>query len=449
MTQIGSTDLGKYLKIVSVGAVYNTLSDESAMWEMMFRELKKDVEQGRELRYTMRKSYGAAASQFVSNGSAGAFPSGQASEMSEAVANYKDHSLTLELPLSVIRLAEKDLGRYGAPIAEEVTAKGIAHARNLSQSLFQDGTGIIGEVASVTAAGNSAVVVLKATNTARGFIGWFNEGDKLKIARDNSGEEAATVNGTTAVAYWKVVDINRATNTVKLDAYSSSDVKINVATFSSTSLKADDLIRRAGTSWVNPASISDYGTVSEIWAGLETLGHDDGRTVHGIALSGALKGTRYDCSAGALDIQDLQKALSQVKTRVGQRRYSFPKAFMAPEVYDALIESRETNRQFTSSSDNASGTASLKYIHRKDAVEFETDEFCRKDRIIVPPKGGDVLNFYGSDFEFVRPGGGSEWSLKVGASGARMREQQAFMEGSGVFFCKHAAALLTLHNFTI
>lgn len=450
-TPIRDMPLGLYLKIISRGAVYNTLNDESPMWEYFLRTLKTDVEAGGEERWNMRKSYGAAAFQFTGQLGSTPYPAGQKSGMAEAKAYYKDASVSIEVPISVLRQAQKDIGRYGAPIAEEVEAKGIASARGMSATLTQDGSGIIGEVASLTISSGKVVVQLKTTDAARSHIGWFVEEDKIKAARNSSGEQAATTNGGTAVDYWLVTDINRADEQVTLEAYSAAGVAIVTATNSSTDITASDFLRRYGTSWVNPAAISsstDYGLLTEQWAGLETLGHDDGRLVNNITMSGALKGSRYNCNGDLFESQHIQEALSNTKTRVGQNRYKYDSAFMAPEAYDLLVDSRESDRRFNASTDNVRGTNSLKYAHRKDNLEFETDEFIKKSRCFIVPNG-DALFFNGSDFDFVNPEDSSAWNKKVNSSGQYTKEVVAHMEACGLFGAKHSAAITTIHGFVL
>jgi len=453
VAQVRDMDLGKLLKIVSKGSVYNTLNDESAMWEMMTRKLRKDAEQGAELRWNMRKSYGVAAAGFVPT-SAGAYLNGHASQFSEATGTYKDFSLTIEVSQSLLKKAEKDIAAYGKPIAEEVEAKGIAMARVLSSTLTQDGTGIIGVVSSAVASTSldTVTVTLKTGDTDRGYIGWFLEDDKVHVARLNVTEEKATINAAGSTpAYWLVTDVSRSTNVVTLKPYTSANAAINItAALSSTDLKASDLIRRSSSVWVDPAAIdttTDYGQLSYQWPGLESLGADDNRLVHGINLTGALKGTQFDCGGDLIEPQDIQQALSKVKTRVGQNRYKYKAAFMAPETYDAMIGERETDRRFNTVQDNTRGTAELKYQHKKDSLSFDTDEFVRQNRIFCLPEG-DALCFYGSDFDYVKPGKGGEWHLKPNSAGYD-RSQQAMMEGCGLFFAQHSAAILTLRNFTL
>ena len=96
--------------------------------------------------------------------------------------------------------------------------------------------------------------------------------------------------------------------------------------------------------------------------------------------------------------------------------------------------------------DNKRGVASLGYVHGKDTIMFMTDEYCPKKRIYCVPEG-DVLQFRGSDFEFVKPEGGQKFFLKPSAGG-HYRSVRAYMEGSGLILCVHPQAIGVLDNFT-
>ncbi len=120
---------------------------------------------------------------------------------------------------------------------------------------------------------------------------------------------------------------------------------------------------------------------------------------------------------------------------------------MSWETMDALVESRETDRRFNNIQDNKRGVAALGYTHGRDTLMFESDEFCPKQKIYVLP-AGDVLQFHGSDFEFVQPEGGQKFHLKSNGSGYD-RSIQAFMEGDGAMIAVHPGAIGVIENFTV
>lgn len=459
VTQIRDGDLGLYLKILSIGAVYNQLNTEHPMWDAFKAEFKKGAERGGEVRWNVRTAQGDGAFQFVPQVS-GAFPKGHKSTLVEPKGYYKSFAATIELPIDVVEQAKENIAAYGKPIAEEVEAKFTASRRQLSASLNRDGTGVIGELsaASASTSADTITLTLKNTDTARSFIGWIMQGDKLKIYRINAGAEvSATVNasGTPATPdYFLVTSVNRSAGTAVVKPYTSAGAAIDIThALASTDVQADDYIRRYGEKFQDLASITasnDYNGLSYEWPGLESLSADDGRLVHNMTMSGALAGTRYDCSNGPISFQDFQKALSQVKLRVGQNRYKYNAAYMAPETYDALVESQQTDRRFTTVTDHTKGVTTLKYMHRKDSLEFEVDEFVPFKRVWILPKG-DALCYYGSDVDYVKAADGGPFHLKLGSgstAGQYEREVQAFLEGRGLAFSQHNAAILVLHNFT-
>lgn len=88
------------------------------------------------------------------------------------------------------------------------------------------------------------------------------------------------------------------------------------------------------------------------------------------------------------------------------------------------------------------------YVHGNDRIVFMTDEFCQKKRIWVIPEG-DVLQFHGADFEFVRPEGGQRFFLRPSTTGGHFRQVRAYMEGSGALISVHPSAMGVIHNFTL
>ena len=143
VAKAGDLTLGNYLKIVSKGAVYNNLSEDSPIWDMV-KKKKKGPAEGRELRYLIRSAYGSAAAAFVAvNG--GAYPTGSQATINEGTAQYKDFALTVEVERTLIAKAISDFSRYGEPLAEELRSKSIAMSRILSAAAYADGTGVLAE----------------------------------------------------------------------------------------------------------------------------------------------------------------------------------------------------------------------------------------------------------------------------------------------------------------
>ena len=423
------------------------------MWDFIKKKSKGDSE-GRQLRFLLRSTYGAPAVGFVPV-SGGDYPASNQSSVVEGITEYKDFALTVEVERTLIAKAISDVSRYGEPLAEELRAKTIAMSRLLSASLYQDGSGVIGTVSAVTDGGTDAVITLSTANAARGFVGWFEQGDRVVIS---STAGAPRVSDTAVTPdYWEVSSLDRDNNRVTLQPKDSSDVDL---TFSgaNTDVAAADIIYREGifddANTVHPASISvgttELNTLSSMWNGLDALTKSDGSLVNGITLSGNLGGTRRDAGGQPIDSQDFQKLMSQIKIGVGQGRYKYSMAFMAWEALDALIESRETDRRFQSIKDNKRGVHELGYVHARDTLIFEADEWCPKNRIYVCPDKSDVLQFHGSDMEFVRPDGGQRFFLSNASSGqGHARQVRAYMEGQGALMTIHSAATGVIENFSV
>lgn len=446
VNKIGDNTLGNYLKIVSQNGVYSQLSEQSAMWKNTLKR-KKGPAEGREIRYLLRSAYGAGAAQFVAVLGAVAYPDSHQATLVECTAWYKDFALTVEVERTLIAKALNDMSRYGEPLAEELKCKTVAMARMLSAAVYQDGTGVIGTVSSTSVTGGNLVVTLNTGNTARGHVGWGEFGDKVKFASTAGAAHDVTVSSGT-ISYYTIASIDRVNNKWTVSAYDANNTLLSIT--GANAVAATDLIYRKGITPNDTTAISttgEYGTLSEAFVGLDSLTADDGRKVFGTNMNAPIKGTRFDAGAVPIDSQHFQQTLSQQKVAVGEGAYKWTNAIMAPEVMDSLIESRETDRRFISMADNVRGSTGMGYQHGKDKVMFETDEYCPKTRIYMVPEG-DVLQFRGADFEFVRPDGGQKFFLRPTSTGGHYRSVRAYMEGSGLLICVHPQAIGVIHNFT-
>lgn len=446
-------DLGTYLKIYSTNGVYNQLSDASDVWKY-FLKARVRGPGGRRLQFLLNTSYGPAAVQSVPV-SEGNYPAAQRSGSQEATAHYKDFALTVSVPNSLIGKTGSDLEQYADPLNIELDNKAIAAARVMSAQMMGDGSGVIGIVSGTpTIASSTYVTITLKVDTAsagRSHAGWFMEDDQIKLANpDGTAQNVTSTGGTPAYAQVTSVDVDNDQIVVVIK--NSSGTTLTDITGANEWSDGDYIYRRGTTpNDLNPASgITDYGTASECLAGLESLGANDGRVLHGLTMSGALAGSRKDCSAEAIDPSHFQSALSQGKRRAGRGRYKYSKAFMFDTVYDALVEAGETDRRFQMGQDLNRGTKTLGYQHQKDFVEFMPDEFVPKQRIWILPDSKEVLEMHGQDFKVVEPNKGQKFHLANASSGSgHSRTTLSYMEGSAVVICKHPAALISLANFSI
>ena len=448
VTTVGSNTLGKMLKIVSKGGVVNNLSEDSAVWQNVKKQHVAGDAKGRQLRYAIRTDLGSGAVGFL-DVTGGAYLSGSQSSISEGIAEWKDFGATIEVDRTVIEKALQDFDSYGKPLVEELDLKAIALSRILSAAVYADGTGVLAQALDAGSVSSAKTVLnVDTSDSARGFVGWLEEGDKVYMVNANGTAADPTISTGGTFDHYVIDSVDRDNATATLEARDSSGSAVDVTATGVTA--GDYLVRVSASAAQDLSSIgsTDYNTLSYALTGLDALTQDDGRVVNNITLSGNASGSRQDESGNPIDSQAFQKMLSKLMRRAGKGRYKYDQALMAWETYDSLIESRETDRRFMSIEDDKRGVRGMAYVHGRNAVMFDPDEFCPKKRIyLVPDKG--ALQFHGTDFDFVSPNGNDKFHLRpTGTSAGYDRVVQSFMEGSGALISTHSAALGCIHNFT-
>lgn len=451
---IDNLQLGNLLQIVFSNGVRNQISQDFRDFEMVKRA-KVSSSAARELRFMFQKSFGPSAIQYRDPGTSGrSFPQARQASVSEYTAKFKEINATIELEYNLWDRARKSPEKYAEPLALEIDSKASAAKRRIAADLYGDGTGVVGTVASAavqTSADSTLTWTLSTSNTARGHVGFFEYGDILMLKSASGGTSALDTNLGTEPAYWLVVSKNRSNNTVVLQGLDSNLAA--VATLSSISVQptAGDVFYRFGQPTVpNLGSISDYGTCTEVLAGLESLASDDGRTIHGITMTGSTSASREDAGGNPIDVKWIQKVMDRAKINVGQDRYKWKMLMMAPETHASLIESRETDRRFQTIDDNKRGVKYFAYVHGNDTLECNSSEYVPPKRIYTLPEaksGEKVLEFHGSDFETVKAQGMGDFHLKPGSTGGYVNTVVSYLQSIGVLICKHPAAIGVVHNF--
>jgi hypothetical protein len=446
---IDNLSLGNLLQIAFSNGVRNQISQDFRDFEMIKRA-KVGNSAARELRFMFQRSLGAAAIQYRDPGTSGrSFPDSDQVSLNENIAKFKEINATIELEQNLYARAQQSPEKYAEPLSIELDSKASAAKRRLAADLYGDGSGVVGTITSQSLSSGSPVVTLTTTNAARGHVGFFEFEDKLvhKAANGGAGTSVTLASGT--FSYWRVRDKDRDNSKVTLRAVDTTGAEQSVSSWSPSS--GEVFYRNGQPTIPNLGSISDYGTATEVIAGLESLVANDGRAIHGITMSGAYAGTRRDCGGNPIDVKDIQRVMSKVKNTVGQDRYKWKMMTMAPETLDAMIESRETDRRFTSMEDAARGTKKFVYQHLNDSLECYTTEFCPPKRLYILPeaKGGDkVIEFHGSDFETIKGEGMNDFHLKPSSSGGYVNTMVSYLQAIGVIICKHPASVAVLENFT-
>lgn len=456
-SNIDQQQLGEFLQVAFSEGVRSQISEDYRDWEMI-QQVRDGEPNGREIRFLFQSSFGPAAVQYRNPNFTAEFPSSQQISISEHTAVYKELDVTVEIEYNLWNRAMKSPAKYAEPLALEIQSKTVAAKRRLAADWYGDGTGVImqaGAAANLGAPASEIVISLDAASDARGHIGFVEFGDLL-LAYDEAGAaNVPAVSSGTFYAY-RVKSKSRSrtlgdASSVVLEAVDASGAVLQLAAASPV-VAADDVFYRVGqpTKGLNLASVVDYGTASEVIAGLESLLANDGRSIHGITMSGSNAGSALDAGGAALDSSLIQSLMSQVKVNVGEGKYSWKKLCMAPEAQDSLIEARETDRRFHTVEDNKRGVRFWAYQHGNDSLETYTSEFCPKKRLYVLPEqksGQKVFEFHGTDFEAVKVNDSGEFHLKPGASGGHERRIVTYMEAMGVIIAKHPAACGVLKNF--
>lgn len=445
----GDMTLGNLLKILSEGAVYNQLSENSMIWDF-FLQKKSREDGGRQLRYELATGYGPEAVQFNGLSDTAQFPAGRRSSIVEGIAEYKDIDMTILYDLSLEKRTGDNLLQYARPLAHEMEMKGLVAGRILSAACMGDGSGAIGKIAAIDATDTNGEITITLSaahaDAGRSHVGWFEQGDIIKCAASDSTARVLVDAAAGSPDDAQVVSINHDNNQIVI-AKNPDD---SSALAEDGTWAVGDYLYRSGITPQDLDSISsnDYNTLSEAIVGLESLSQDDGRKVNGITLSGSTAGTRQDASAAILSVSDFQALMTKIKRLVGQKKYKYSKALMFDRTYDALVALAEADKSFFNTVDFETGARKVGFTHRKDFIEFEPDEFVQKQRIFVLPDEKGVIEYHGRDFERVNVGGNQ--FLKPGSTAGRYGKQAvAFMSASGALVSKHNAAIGVLENFSV
>lgn len=452
---IDQLNLGNLLQIVFSNGVRNQISQDFRDFEMVKRA-KVSSSVARELRFMFQKSFGPSAIQYRDPGTSGrSFPDARQATVNEYTAKFKELNATIELEYNLWDRARKSPEKYAEPLALEIDSKSSAAKRRIAADLYGDGTGVTGTVASAAVtspASDQLTFTLSAANTARGHVGFFEYGDILALRSNTNGTSALDTSLGTEPAYWLVVSKDRDHSQVTLQGLTAAFVSAGTITSITTQPTAGDVFYRYGQpSYVDLTAITDYGTASDVMAGLDSLTAGDGRTVHGITMTGSTSGTRQDAGANPIDVKWVQKCMDKTKINVGQDRYKWKMMSMSPETQASFIESRETDRRFQTIDDNKRGVKIFAYVHGNDTLECYTTEYCPQNRIYILPEtkaGEKVLEFHGSDFETVKAQGMGDFHLKPASTGGYVNTVVSYLSAIGVLIAKHPAAIGVVENFT-
>lgn len=455
---------GSVLQTIFTGSV-NVNANRSFPEMDTIRQLRISKSQAREVKYMIETALGYAAAQARNPGTANrAFPAGQAVDLSEKTAQFKEFDVTVEVPQQVVDAEKESPEKYESLLALELQAKSIVTSRLTVCKFYLDGTGVHGTAASAANVGTLATtgqvaVTMDIADTKRGHAGCFEIGD-VYVPKQNDGTTRTVSGSPSATVYgYKVLSRNHRTQVVTFQIVDSSYAAITGVT--NTNIAATDVFYRVGqptggtygSAGIDLTAITDYDTVSEDMVGLESFAAADGRVVAGITMSGATAGTQYDHGGVAISTDALEQLLSDGDIACGNGVFSYNVGTMHPLTRSALIRERETDRRFVTATDNKRGVNFLAFQHEDHTLRLVGREFCHPKRIycLPTPKGNDrakPLALIGSDFKPVLlPGSSSEWYLKATSSGY-VAVFQSFMHARRLMINTYPASILMARNFS-
>lgn len=453
-SNIDNLAFGKVLQIAFSEGIRNQISRDFRDWEYIKRSKVADP-MGREIRFMFQSSYGPAAVQYRNPNGSSDFPAGQQTTNSENTAVFKELDATIELEYNLWKRAQLSGDvRYAEPLAREIEAKMNAIKRQMSKDLYGDGLGVVGQCTGTNAVESGNVrFTLSSADSARGHVGFFEYGDILILRAAAGTASAFDSNLATEPLYWKVISRRRSDNSVVLQGLDTNLAAVTIASITTPTTSGDVFYRYGQPSIVNLSTFAgDYGSGTEVIPGLESLTANDGRLVHGITMSGATAGTRYDAGGVQIDVSHIEALMNDVKVNTGRGEYNWKMANMAPETRSQFINGRETDRRFVSVDDVTRGAKKFCYQHEDDLIELNSSEYCPKTRMYIIPEAksaaGRVLEYHGTDFLPVAVDGNSKF-LKPSSSGGHQRKISSYLEGYGTLINQHPAAVGVLGNFLI
>ena len=417
----------------------------------------------REYRYLLQTALGVNAVKWQQQGVSNvAFPKGDISTTQEVTAVMKKLQATIELDLNMWKRVRAAQAKYiDNPLVMEVQSKLDVVKRNQARALFGDGTGCIGKIPNPAVLAYSVGVVAITLDTDDAAVGggntnWFNVGEKICFCASDGTAHLFASSGGNNIAYCVVTRVDRKNRKVYAEGYTSGDV--NTAITGAGTVVAADLIYPASVcdaSFLGPdvSGTPDYGTITPVMAGLESLAANDGRKVFGVTMSGQLAGSQYDAGGGIFNVSSIEESMNETEQNVGANKYTYDNLLMPYNAFSALIEGKEADRRFNSVEDSARGGRKFIYQYGDQSLDCLKSYFCPFNRIYSLPKPGKgemgesgyALELRGVEFEDVAMGGQKEF-LKLSSSDY-LNVMQSFLEGWAVLIAKQPASVNVIHNF--
>lgn len=430
------------------------LSEAHPEWDYISK-LREKNSLARERRFLSQIGLGPSAFQWRNPGTANrSFPAGQKVGLTEHTAKYKEINGTIEVEQNVWRRAQEGDAWYDEPLDLEIRSKAISGARRMSIDAEGDGSGVVGTVLGTPTISAGRIVVTLATPASgapvRGFVGWFEFQDRLNHYTTAGAAGTAPTVSSGTFDHWQVENRDRDLNQVTLSARDALDVELTVTV---VGVATTNLFYRTGQPTIPDltTAISDYGNLCEVMVGFQSLTANDGRTVHGMLMSGATAGSRFDAKDAPLDVSLIHKMMDKVSIAVG-KRYRYKTLLSSHEGIQNFIESREDDRRFISIQDDKRGAPGFAYVYNEHTLKLDSSEFCPKNLMYTFPEAkGDekVMTYWGTNFETIKIGTGADGARLKVSGGQYVNTIVMFLQAIGVTVNQHPASCGVLENFVL
>ena len=462
ITDMTNVSLGQIAQILFSKGFTSTMNRTYRDYDNILMSMKQQQPTTeREYRFLLMTALGVNAVQYQNQGTTDvAFPQGDLSTTKEVVAVMKKIQTTIELDRNVWERVKLAQFKYvDNPLALEIMNKMDASKRIQARSMYGDGSGSIGKVGSTAVTSGKLVITLDVSDMAvgGGNTNWFHKNEKIAFTTLAGAAHLATSAGGVNLTYFTVDSYSRKAHTVTLTGYTTGGVATAVT--AAANVVATDLIYPVSalqaSTLIGPdlSGTPDYGSVSPVMAGLESLCAADGRTVFGVQMAGELGGSQFDAGGGLFNVSSIEESMNETEQNVGAGKYKYDQLIMPYNAFSALIEGKEADRRFNSVEDSARGGRKFIYQYGDAALDCVKSYFCPFNRIYSMPKPasgemgetGYAIEFRGTDFRDVTAGGQKEF-LKL-VSGQYVNSVQSFLEAFAVLVAKQPAAVNVIRNF--
>ncbi len=458
-TPFGSGKLDKLLDIIFTKQCTYIANRDAAEWDMI-KKVKASDPIARSTRFRLIEGLGfAAAAAGRDTGAQYNYPRARLSDVREYEANYKTKTTTVGITWDLWNQAKLAKDKKALePLLVETESKATANTRIISAEFWTDGTGVRGTVLSVNQAAiatGSITVTLEDLDATRGHANLFEYTDVL-VAKTVTGTAQTTPSGAGAASLYgyQVTAVDYVNQTVTFDLVDENLVVITNIT--NTNLAATNVFYRVDgqqsfPDLTNNASIGDYGLATQIMPGMETLAADDGRTVFGMTMSGIRAGTQVDAGGDPFDALMIDEVLAVGANRVGASRFKYAQMVMDDFTHRQLIDSRETDRYFTSAEDNTRGTSYFAYKWRDQKVRAVISQYVRRRVWLLPELTSKekVLEYHGTDWQPVDIDGVTAFLQPGSVVGTQSNQRNSYKTQKGILINRVPAAVCCIRNYSL